>query len=216
LREFKLLDHTADIGIKAYGETLEKLFGNAASGMFSIITDLDKVKSSRNFYIQVKGEDEENLLIKWLNELLYLFDTEYCLFNRFDIKINEVSDYNSYKEKSYELKNNKECKEIKNNCHCEEFNRLLSLRATRGGVAISLGTGCAISNESDKKINKFNNSSKHKENGENKKLLLKAVALGEKVDLKKHPIKISIKGATYHKLEIKKNKKFTASIFFDV
>lgn len=195
---FRTLDHTADIGIKAYGETLEKLFCNTALGMFSIITDLDKVKSSRNFYIQIKGEDEENLLIKWLNELLYLFDTEYCLFNRFDIKINEISDYNSYKEKSYELKNNKECKEIKNNCHCE-------------------GQGPeAISNESDKKINKFNNSSKHKENDENKKLLLKAVAWGEKVDLKKHPIKISIKGATYHKLEIKKNEIYIAIIFFDV
>lgn len=202
---FRILDHTADIGIKAYGETLEKLFSNTALGMFSIITDLDKVKSSRNFYIQIKGEDEENLLIKWLNELLYLFDTEYCLFNRFDIKINEISDYNSYKEKSYELKNNKECKEIKNNCHCEG-------RAS----SLMLGTSCAISNESDKKINKFNNSSKHKENEENKKLLLKAVAWGEKVDLKKHPIKISIKGATYHKLEIKKNEIYIASIFFDV
>jgi len=198
LIEFHTLDHTADIGIKVYGNTIEDLFCNTAIAMFSLMADLDKVKPSKSFYVQIKGEDEENLIIKWLNELLYLFDTEYCLFNRFNIKINEVSDYNLYKGKSYELKNNKECKEIENNCHCE-------------------GQGPeAISNESDKKINKFNNSSKHKENDENKKLLLKAVAWGEKVDLKKHHIKTHIKGATYHKLEIRKNKIYSVSIFFDV
>jgi len=197
---FRTLDHTADIGIKAYGETLEKLFCNTALGMFSIVTDLDKVKSSRNFYIQIKGEDRENLLIKWLNELLYLFDTEYCLFNRFDIKINEISDYNLYKEKSYELSND--------NNICKLNNLLKDTKDTKYSEEVE--------DKECKEINKFNNSSKHKENDENKKLLLKAVAWGEKVDLKKHPIKISIKGATYHKLEIKKNEIYIASIFFDV
>lgn len=210
--KFRTLDHTADIGIKAYGETLEKLFCNTALGMFSIITDLDKVKSSRNFYIQIKGEDKENLLIKWLNELLYLFDTEYCLFNRFDIKINEISDYNSYKEKSYELSND--------NNTCKLNNLLKDTKDTKYSEEAKYTEDNKYTEEVEdkecKEINKFNNSSKHKENDENKKLLLKVVAWGEKVDLKKHPIKISIKGATYHKLEIKKNEIYIASIFFDV
>ena len=34
------MDHTADVGIRAYGASLEELFENAAAGMFSLITDL--------------------------------------------------------------------------------------------------------------------------------------------------------------------------------
>ncbi len=70
--KFEEISHTADVGIKVEGESLEDLFQTAAKGMFSLITDLDKVQPQITKEIVVEGEDLEDLLVRWLNELLYL------------------------------------------------------------------------------------------------------------------------------------------------
>jgi SHS2 domain-containing protein len=72
---YKLLDHTADIGIIAYGKTLSELFENAALGMFEIITSLEKVKILQEEEIKVESESIEELLVEWLRELLWRFNT---------------------------------------------------------------------------------------------------------------------------------------------
>lgn len=84
-KEFEFIDHTADIGVKAYGADMKQVFANAGRGLFSLITELDNVavKESRN--IRVTAPDREALLINWLNELIYLFEVKEILFNRFDI-----------------------------------------------------------------------------------------------------------------------------------
>jgi SHS2 domain-containing protein len=41
---FEIFDHTADIGIIAYGADFEKLFSNAALALFSLITDLESIQ----------------------------------------------------------------------------------------------------------------------------------------------------------------------------
>ena len=85
MARFEIIDHTADIGIRAYGKGLGEVFANAAYGMFSIITDLNKVYDDICHDIEVEASDVEELLVSWLNELLYVFDTENVLFCRFDI-----------------------------------------------------------------------------------------------------------------------------------
>ena len=82
---FDILDHTADIGIIAYGVDLKQTFANAATGLFSLITDLDKVVEVTYRDIELTAPDMESLLVDWLNELVYIFDVENMLFKRFDI-----------------------------------------------------------------------------------------------------------------------------------
>ncbi len=82
---FEVIDHTADVGIIAYGSDLKEAFANAAYGMFSLIADLGEVKENVNRKVEVQSTDEEALLVDWLNELLYLFDVEHVIFKRFDI-----------------------------------------------------------------------------------------------------------------------------------
>ena len=84
-KEFDILDHTADVGIIAYGASLNQAFANAARGLFSIITDLDDVEEALSRDIEVTAPDQESLLVAWLNELIYRFDVENILLNRFDI-----------------------------------------------------------------------------------------------------------------------------------
>ena len=83
--EFEVIDHTADLGIVARGESVDEVFVNAARGMFSLIVDLDTVAELTNQEIIVEAPDQEELLVTWLTELLYLFDAENLVFSRFEI-----------------------------------------------------------------------------------------------------------------------------------
>ena len=85
MERFKLIEHTADIGLAAYGQDLKEAFANAAYGMFSIIAGLENVKEKETRRVAVTADDIESLLFEWLNALLYYFDVEQLLFNVFDI-----------------------------------------------------------------------------------------------------------------------------------
>ena len=82
---FQILDHTADVGIRATGHDLAEAFANAARGMFSIITDLDTIHRRETHRVAVTAPDLEALLVNWLNELLYRFEVDGLLFVDFTV-----------------------------------------------------------------------------------------------------------------------------------
>ena len=84
-KEFEIIDHTADVGIIAYGADIRQAFANAARALFSLITELEDVEEVLHRDIELTATDQESLLVEWLNELIYLFDTENVIFKRFDI-----------------------------------------------------------------------------------------------------------------------------------
>ncbi|MHB8928752.1 MAG: archease [Bacillota bacterium] len=86
MRGYRFLDHTADVGLEASGETLEEAFGNAASGLFALIAE-GPVAPADEVRVEVAAGDLEELLVRWLNELLYLHNTERRLFSRFSLHI---------------------------------------------------------------------------------------------------------------------------------
>ena len=92
MKEFEIIDHTADIGLVAYGKNKEQVFINAAKGMFEIIAGGNKTLKE-NFYDKIKLEADnlEGLLFAWLNELLYIGETRLVILNKFQIK--ELSDF---------------------------------------------------------------------------------------------------------------------------
>jgi SHS2 domain-containing protein len=73
--QFEVLDISGDVGIRAYGGSLEELFINAASGMYSLITDTDAIERRKTVEIEVESLSLEGLLVSWLNELIFQFDT---------------------------------------------------------------------------------------------------------------------------------------------
>jgi SHS2 domain-containing protein len=87
LKRYRLIEHTADIGLVAYGSTIPEAFGNAAYGMFSIIAGLATVRETESRRLEVSDNDLEGLLFEWLNHLLYYFDVELLLFKRFEVGI---------------------------------------------------------------------------------------------------------------------------------
>lgn len=87
---FEVIEHTADIGVRAYGCTLARAFENAALGMFSLMVPLSQVQTSQERAIEVQARDREGLLVAWLSELLYIFDVEHLVFRRFVVR--EIND----------------------------------------------------------------------------------------------------------------------------
>jgi len=90
-KDFEIVNHTADVGIIAYGADIKQAFANAARALFSLITELDDVEEGLHRDTELTAPDEESLLVEWLNELIYLFDAEHIIFKRFDItKLNNT------------------------------------------------------------------------------------------------------------------------------
>ncbi|MFH1775151.1 MAG: archease [Chloroflexota bacterium] len=85
VKDFEILEHTADVGIVAHGDGIRQAFANAARGLSSIITNLDDIDEGLHWDITVEADEREDLLVAWLNELIYLFDVEAIIFKRFDI-----------------------------------------------------------------------------------------------------------------------------------
>ena len=83
---YNLLDHTADMGIAATGDDLPAAFANAAQGMFAWMVDLDAVEEREERSVEATGRDVEALLVDFLNELLFLFETRGLLFKRVQVQ----------------------------------------------------------------------------------------------------------------------------------
>ena len=85
VKRFRLIEHTADIGLVAYGKSLTEAFANAAYGLFSLIVEPSKVKEKESRKVTVQAQDAEGLLFNWINELIYIFEVERLLLKSFDI-----------------------------------------------------------------------------------------------------------------------------------
>ena len=74
-KPFEILEHTADIGFRAWGPTPATLFENAAQAMGAIAADSGSIDARAEMSVEVTGEDYESLLVNWLSEIVYLFDS---------------------------------------------------------------------------------------------------------------------------------------------
>ncbi len=82
---FRLLEHTADMGIEAFGETPEELFRQAALGLREIIFGPSEIASVEEKQIQIEGCDREELLVGWLSEIIYYMETRGFVPSTFDV-----------------------------------------------------------------------------------------------------------------------------------
>jgi len=90
MKKYEVLEHTADIGLKVYGKDLKTLFTNSAAGLFSLITNLDEVETKENIKIRLEDANREELLVSWLNELIFQFSARSFIPKEF--KIEKISE----------------------------------------------------------------------------------------------------------------------------
>jgi SHS2 domain-containing protein len=86
----ELFEHTADLGLRVFAGDLADLFRTAGEGLFGVIVanrgDVHVVDSEP---VSLAAESTEDLLIEWLNELIFRCETRHRLYNRFDVGLDE-------------------------------------------------------------------------------------------------------------------------------
>lgn len=91
MEKYRFLQHTADAKFQAFGYTLEEAFMNAALAVCSLMWDVDKVEIKMTQDVFTMGKDMKQLLVNFLEEILYLFDTKgFLLASVKDINIEQV------------------------------------------------------------------------------------------------------------------------------
>lgn len=101
MKRWEHYEHTADIGIRGYGDTLEEAFEAVAIALFDVMVDVRKVEKKEVREIEVEGEDLYSLLYNFLEELLILHDTEGLVFGDFEVKIEKTEQGYRLKAKAY-------------------------------------------------------------------------------------------------------------------
>lgn len=77
--------HTADVAIRAWGDSLEELFASAARGMFSLVGEAGSDRSVHT--VRLSADDLETLLVDWLTELIYLSEAHQEVYDQFDLRL---------------------------------------------------------------------------------------------------------------------------------
>lgn len=85
MEKFRYIDHTGDLGLEVFGADIPSLFEHAAEGFFEIITEPATIREEEEREISVKADGLEELLVAWLEEFVFLFDTQSLLFKSFRI-----------------------------------------------------------------------------------------------------------------------------------
>jgi SHS2 domain-containing protein len=83
-KKFKFLEHTADVKFQAFGSTLGKAFSNSALALAEVMTKKTKIKSKVKKKIKVSGKDNSSLLYNFLEEFLFLFDSQGFILSKIE------------------------------------------------------------------------------------------------------------------------------------
>ncbi|MFA5101831.1 MAG: archease [Candidatus Thermoplasmatota archaeon] len=87
MKSYELIEHTADVGVKAYGKTLAEAYEHVAKGMFDIITDESIIDPVGQYDISLEAPDLEQLLVDWLSQLLFLNGAQNLVFGKFEVTV---------------------------------------------------------------------------------------------------------------------------------
>ncbi len=94
MRNWEHYEHTADVGIRGYGDTLRGAFEAVALALFDVMVNVRKVESRECREVEVEGEDLMALLYSFLEELLVLHDMEGLVFG--DVRVQMQKNENGY------------------------------------------------------------------------------------------------------------------------
>jgi SHS2 domain-containing protein len=81
--------HLADVGVRGIGATKAEAFEQASLALTAVVAELDTVEPSEPLEIICEADDDEMLLVEWLNRLIFEMSTRRMLFSRFDIFVGE-------------------------------------------------------------------------------------------------------------------------------
>ncbi len=92
MKKYEQVDISGDVALRVWGENAEELFRNVSEGLSELITDTAGIKETEEREIVLAADSRENLLVQWLNELVFLFDTYGFIGKQFNISLEHGQD----------------------------------------------------------------------------------------------------------------------------
>jgi SHS2 domain-containing protein len=89
-RKYHVSKHASDLTMRIVGKTEADLLGNSAFALFDLMTDLERVQPLEPLSVEAEGIDQDDLMVNWIRELLYVFQVSGYLLKEF--KIQEIKD----------------------------------------------------------------------------------------------------------------------------
>jgi SHS2 domain-containing protein len=86
VRRYQVMDHTADLMVKAYGKDLEECFANAGYALFDQTVDLSTVGIVQSIHFEISSEVMEDRLYSFLSELLFIEDCDNLILKEFEVR----------------------------------------------------------------------------------------------------------------------------------
>jgi SHS2 domain-containing protein len=83
---FKIVEHTADFGLRVWAKQLDELFIESARALTSCIVDMDQIQNVVKQVLHVEAESQEQLLHKMLREILFLQQQNEMVFTEFQVE----------------------------------------------------------------------------------------------------------------------------------
>ncbi len=87
MKRHELIEHTADIAIKAYGDDLPDAFAAAGEALFAIITGEASITPVTKVTVEIESIDIEGLLVGFLSELLVKFEVDQMVLSEFEVNL---------------------------------------------------------------------------------------------------------------------------------
>ena len=86
---YRFLEHTADMGVELEADSFEKLLSEGLLALTDCLTDVDDIEIELERLVDLTAASRDDLLVDWLNELVYLFETEALLLRLADLEVEQ-------------------------------------------------------------------------------------------------------------------------------
>ena len=90
MARYQIVKHNSDVSVLATGTTLPDTLASLAEGMFSLIVDTMSIQPRESTSVEIDAQSLEELVVEWLNELLFNHDADGFLPREFNITVDET------------------------------------------------------------------------------------------------------------------------------
>ncbi len=80
---WRTIEHQADVGIEIEANDGAGLFAEAGVALFSLLCDPETIVERERYELSGAADNVEQLLVDWLNDLLFLFEGDEVVCRRF-------------------------------------------------------------------------------------------------------------------------------------
>lgn len=89
---YEILDHTADIKLRTFGQNFKEILENSSYAISDLLVS-EKINYDRNYNFEIEGESREQILVRLLNEIIYLLQTKKFIFKKFEVTQSALNRY---------------------------------------------------------------------------------------------------------------------------